>query len=77
MILMAMGLLVLYITVIDQYLSKHEHQKILSYIFCGPPMMNQSVLKMGWMTWGIPDENVRLMILEVRYIFKSKTLTLE
>ena len=44
--------------VIDQYLSKHEAPEDIELYFCGPPMMNQSVLKMAD-EWGIPDENVR------------------
>ena len=44
--------------VIDQFLSKHESPEDLELYFCGPPMMNQSVLKMAD-DWGIPDENVR------------------
>ena len=43
--------------VIDQYLSKHETPEDLELYFCGPPMMNQSVIKMAE-DWGIPDENV-------------------
>ena len=31
---------------IDQYLSKHEAPEDIELYFCGPPMMNQSVLKM-------------------------------
>ena len=44
--------------VIDQYLSKHEAPEDIELYFCGPPMMNQSVIKMAD-DWGIPDENVR------------------
>ena len=44
--------------VIDQYLSKHEAPEDIELYFCGPPLMNQSVLKMAD-DWGIPDENVR------------------
>ncbi|UBM57960.1 NADH:ubiquinone reductase (Na(+)-transporting) subunit F [Marinilongibacter aquaticus] len=43
--------------VIDEFLSKHEAPEDLELYFCGPPMMNQSVLKMAE-DWGIPDENV-------------------
>ena len=32
--------------VIDQYLSKHEAPEDIEFYFCGPPMMNQAVLKM-------------------------------
>ena len=44
--------------VIDQYLKKHEAPEDIELYFCGPPMMNQAVLKMAD-DWGIPDENVR------------------
>ncbi len=44
--------------VIDQYLSKHEDPEDIELYFCGPPLMNQAVLKMAD-DWGIPDENVR------------------
>ena len=44
--------------VIDQYLTKHEEPEDIELYFCGPPMMNQAVLKMAD-DWGIPDENVR------------------
>lgn len=44
--------------VIDQYLTHHEAPEDLEVYFCGPPMMNQAVLKMCD-DWGIPDENVR------------------
>ena len=44
--------------VIDQYLTKHEAPEDIELYFCGPPMMNQAVLKMAD-DWGIPDENVR------------------
>ena len=44
--------------VIDQYLSKHEAPEDIELYFCGPPMMNQAVIKMAD-DWGIPDENVR------------------
>ena len=43
--------------VIDEFLSKHEAPEELELYFCGPPMMNQSVLKMAD-DWGIPEENV-------------------
>ena len=32
--------------VIDQYLSKHEAPEDIEFYFCGPPLMNQAVLKM-------------------------------
>ena len=44
--------------VIDQYLSKHEEPEDIELYFCGPPLMNQAVIKMAD-DWGIPDENVR------------------
>jgi Na+-transporting NADH:ubiquinone oxidoreductase subunit F len=44
--------------VIDQYLSKHESPEDIEFYFCGPPMMNQAVIKMC-SDWGVPDENVR------------------
>ena len=44
--------------VMDQYLTNHEAPEDLEVYFCGPPMMNQAVIKMCD-DWGIPDENVR------------------
>ena len=44
--------------VIDQYLSKHEAPEDIEFYFCGPPMMNQAVIKMCD-DWGVPPENVR------------------
>ena len=44
--------------VIDKFLSQHEAPEDLELYFCGPPLMNQAVLKMAD-DWGIPDENVR------------------
>ncbi len=44
--------------VIDQYLVDHENPEDIELYFCGPPMMNQSVIKLAE-DWGIPDENVR------------------
>ena len=41
----------------DEFLSKHESPEDIELYFCGPPMMNQSVLKMAE-DWGMPDENV-------------------
>ena len=43
--------------VIDQYLSKHEDPEEIEFYFCGPPLMNQAVLKMVD-DWGVPEENV-------------------
>ena len=44
--------------VIDQYLSHHEAPEDIEYYFCGPPLMNQAVLKMCD-DWGVPPEQVR------------------
>lgn len=44
--------------VIDQYLSKHDAPEDIEFYFCGPPLMNQAVLKMVD-DWGVPPENVR------------------
>jgi Na+-transporting NADH:ubiquinone oxidoreductase subunit F len=44
--------------VIEQYLSKHESPEDIELYFCGPPLMNQAVQKMGE-DYGIPDENIR------------------
>ncbi|MCH7785715.1 MAG: NADH:ubiquinone reductase (Na(+)-transporting) subunit F [Bacteroidetes bacterium] len=44
--------------VIDQYLSKHDAPEDIELYFCGPPLMNQAVQKMGE-DYGIPDENIR------------------
>ncbi len=44
--------------VIDQYLSKHEAPEDIEFYFCGPPLMNQAVIKMCD-DWGVPPENVR------------------
>ena len=44
--------------VMDQYLEKHEAPEDLEVYFCGPPLMNQAVIKMCD-DWGVPDENVR------------------
>lgn len=43
--------------VIDQYLSKHDSPEDIEFYFCGPPLMNQAVLKMCD-DWGVPPENV-------------------
>ncbi len=44
--------------VIEQYLSKHDAPEDIEFYFCGPPLMNQAVIKMCD-EWGVPDENVR------------------
>jgi Na+-transporting NADH:ubiquinone oxidoreductase subunit F len=43
--------------VIDQYLKKHDEPEEIEFYFCGPPLMNQAVLKMCD-EWGVPPENV-------------------
>ncbi len=43
--------------VIDQYLKHHETPEDIEFYFCGPPLMNQAVLKMVD-DWGVPEENV-------------------
>ncbi|MFT4739024.1 MAG: Na+-transporting NADH:ubiquinone oxidoreductase subunit F [Cyclobacteriaceae bacterium] len=44
--------------VIDEYLNKHDSPEDIELYFCGPPLMNQAVQKMGE-DFGIPDENIR------------------
>jgi Na+-transporting NADH:ubiquinone oxidoreductase subunit F len=44
--------------VIKEYLEKHDSPEDIEFYFCGPPMMNQAVIKMCD-DWGVPDENVR------------------
>lgn len=44
--------------VIEHYLKKHENPEDIELYFCGPPMMNKAVQKMG-QDFGIPDENIR------------------
>jgi Na+-transporting NADH:ubiquinone oxidoreductase subunit F len=41
----------------EQYLSKHPEPEEIEYYFCGPPMMNASVLK-ALDDLGVPDENI-------------------
>lgn len=43
--------------VIDNYLTKHDAPEDIEFYFCGPPMMNNAVVKMCD-DWGIPEENV-------------------
>ncbi len=43
--------------VISEFLQKHKAPEDLEVYFCGPPMMNQSVIKMAD-DWGIPPESV-------------------
>lgn len=42
---------------IDHYLSKHDAPEEIEFYFCGPPLMNQAVIKMCD-DWGVPPENV-------------------
>ena len=44
--------------VIDNYLSNHESPEDIELYFCGPPLMNKAVQKMGE-DFGIADENIR------------------
>ena len=44
--------------VIKEYLEKHESPEDIEFYFCGPPMMNNAVVKMCD-DWGVPEENVR------------------
>lgn len=44
--------------VIDNYLKFHDSPEDIEFYFCGPPMMNQAVVKMCD-EWGVPKENVR------------------
>ncbi|HEY9170527.1 MAG TPA: NADH:ubiquinone reductase (Na(+)-transporting) subunit F [Lutibacter sp.] len=44
--------------VINEYLSKHESPEDIELYFCGPPLMNNAVQKMG-QDFGMPDENIR------------------
>jgi len=43
--------------IIDEYLSKHEEPEEIEYYFCGPPLMNDAVLKMLW-DFGVPEEMI-------------------
>lgn len=45
--------------VLDNYLSKHPEPEEVEYYLCGPPIMNESVLRM-LDNLGVPDENVDL-----------------
>lgn len=42
---------------LDNYLSKHEEPEDIEYYFCGPPVMNNAVLKM-LDSLGVPKENI-------------------
>ncbi|CAM1373738.1 Na(+)-translocating NADH-quinone reductase subunit F [Tenacibaculum litopenaei] len=44
--------------VIDNYLKLHDAPEDIELYFCGPPLMNKAVEKMG-QDFGIPDENIR------------------
>ena len=44
--------------VINNYLSKHDSPEDIEFYFCGPPMMNQAVIKMCD-DYGVLPENVR------------------
>ena len=44
--------------VIEHYLNHHESPEDIELYFCGPPLMNQAVQKMGE-DFGIPDEHIR------------------
>jgi Na+-transporting NADH:ubiquinone oxidoreductase subunit F len=43
--------------VIEHQLAQHDAPEDIEFYFCGPPMMNQAVLKMCD-DWGVPPENV-------------------
>jgi len=45
-------------SVIEHYLNFHDTPEDIELYFCGPPLMNQAVQKMGE-DFGIPDENIR------------------
>ena len=44
-------------TVIEHHFKSHESPEDIEVYFCGPPLMNQAILKMCD-DWGIPEENV-------------------
>ena len=44
--------------VIDNYLNHHDASEDLELYFCGPPLMNKAVQKMGE-DFGLADENIR------------------
>ena len=43
--------------VIEHQLNHHDSPEDVEFYFCGPPLMNQAVLKMCD-DWGVPEENV-------------------
>jgi Na+-transporting NADH:ubiquinone oxidoreductase subunit F len=45
--------------VLDNYLEKHPEPEEVEYYLCGPPIMNESVLKM-LDNLGVPEENIDL-----------------
>lgn len=45
--------------VLEEYLSKHEEPEEIEFYLCGPPIMNESVLKM-LDDLGVPEENIAL-----------------
>lgn len=45
--------------VLDNYLSKHPEPEEVEYYLCGPPIMNESVLRM-LDNLGVPEENIDL-----------------
>jgi Na+-transporting NADH:ubiquinone oxidoreductase subunit F len=42
---------------LDNYLSKHDEPEDIEYYFCGPPVMNDAVIKM-LDNLGVPAENI-------------------
>ena len=44
--------------VIEHYLNHHESPEDIELYFCGPPLMNDAVMKMG-LDFGIPEDNIR------------------
>ena len=42
---------------LDNYLSKHPEPEEIEYYFCGPPLMNQAVIK-TLDQLGVPEENI-------------------
>jgi len=43
--------------VMEQYLNKHPEPEEIEYYFCGPPMMNKTVID-GLDSLGVPEENI-------------------
>ena len=43
--------------VVEQYLNKHPEPEEIEYYFCGPPMMNKTVID-GLDSLGVPEENI-------------------